>query len=415
VITRLEHGQRPGVDPKNLRERADRGTFFFEVTLKEKEATHFKWLNRHPWAARILLVCVSLVGTVAVAELILRASGSFSLGVERTIRLREHNPESLRYLPFSHTNAPELSGRSYRLRIDTNGFIMPGAPHRNPDVSVVFLGGSTTECLHMDDDHRFPCQVGSLIEVRSGLAVNSYNGGMAGNHSLHSIDGLLNKVLPLEPEVVVMMHNINDFVTLLHHRSYWNESPTRSVLEVIGSYHAFRAVKNLLIPNLFEKIRSLRQKTPDEFNRVRGRKAVIDQAWMAGQFEANLQIFIDVCRAREITPVLMTQQSRFKEDPDPEVEAETSILATRNGVDYATFRQLHILFNDRIRAVGTKNDVEVIDLAALVPQEREFIYGTVHLNQRGSDFASSIIADRLTPLMLPSSDATDTGTDADVP
>ena len=357
----------------------------------------------------MLLAILSLVIAVGAAELILKARGSFHLGVERAIRLREHNPGSIRYLPFSHEHAPELSGRSYRLRIDANGFIMPGAPHSNPDVSVVFLGGSTTECLHMDDDHRFPCQSGALIEERTGLAVNSYNGGMAGNHTLHSIDALLNKVLPLEPGVVVMMHNINDFVTLLHHGSYWNNSPTRSVLEIIGSYHAFRAVKNLLIPNLFEKIRSLRQKPPDEFKQVRGKKTVIDPALMANQFEASLQIFIEVCRARGITPVLMTQQSRFKEVPDPEVEAETRIHATRNGIDYATFRQLHRLFNDSIRAVGAKNGVEVIDLAELVPQEREFIYGTVHLNQRGSDLASSIIADRLAPILLPVPDDADDG------
>jgi len=381
--------------------------------LQEQKASHSGWFYRHPWKARILLVFVSLVGIIGAAELILRARGTFRLGVERTIRLREHNPESLRFLFFSHEDVPELSGRSYRLKIDLIGFIMPGAPHQNPDLSLVFLGGSTTECLHMEDDHRFPCLVGTLLEERLGLAVNSYNGGMAGNHSLHSIDSLLNKVLPLEPQIVFMMHNINDFITLLHYGTYWNDSPSRSVLETIGSYHVFRAAKNLLIPNFYEKIRSLRRKTPDEFKRIRGRKTVIDQAWMAGQFEANLQVFIDVCRAREITPVLMTQQSRFKENPDPQVEAETSVHATRNGIDYATIRRLHILFNDSIRAVGAKNDVVVIDLAMQVPQEREFIYGTVHLNQRGSDFVSSIIADRLTTLLLQNSGETDTQTGVD--
>ena len=145
--------------------------------------------------------------------------------------------------------------------------------HRNPwKVRLVFLGGSTTECLHMEDDHRFPCQAGTVLERRTTLAVNSYNGGMAGNHSLHSIDALLNKVLPLRPRIVLMMHNINDLVILMHEGSFWNNNPSRSLIEVIGSYHVFRAVKNLLIPNLFEKIRTLRHRTPDEFQRVRGRK-----------------------------------------------------------------------------------------------------------------------------------------------
>jgi hypothetical protein len=367
--------------------------------LTIREAKRRGWVARHPWTTRISLAVLGLVVAVGAAELILRARGNFRLGHERAIRLREHNPDSLRYLPFSHEHAPELSGRLYRLRIDVDGFITPGADHLDPEVTVVFLGGSTTECLHMEDDHRFPCQVGSLLEERTGLAVNSYNGGMAGNHSLHSINALLNKVAPLEPQIVVMMHNINDFVTLLHHGSYHNDSPTRSVLETIGSYHAFRAVKNLLVPNLYEKVRWLRRKTPDEFEAVRQRSIDRDHARMATLFEANLQIFVDSCAALGITPVLMTQQSRFKEVPDPEVEAETNLHATRNGVDYATFRRLHIMFNDSIRAVGRGNGVEVIDLAALVPQEPEFIYGTVHLNQHGSDLVSAIIADRLTPMI----------------
>lgn len=383
--------------------------------MQENKSTHSGWFSRHPWKARLLLVAVSLVAAVSAGELVLRAVGSFELGVERAIRLREHNPGSLRYLTFEYEAAPELSGRLYRLRIDGEGFIMPGAPHQDPDASVVFLGGSTTECLHMDDDHRFPCLVGSLLEERSGLAVNSRNGGMAGNHTLHSIDALLNKVLPLDPQIVVMMHNINDLVTLLHEGSYWNESPSRSVLEVVGSYHVFRAAKNLLIPNLYEKFRSLRRKAPDEFKKARGKKTTIDPTWMAGQFEANLQIFVNVCRAREIIPVLMTQQNRFKEEPDPEVEDSTSVLATGNGIDYDTFRHLHVLFNESIRTVGAENDVVVIDLAARVPQEREFIFGTVHLNQRGSDLASSIIADRLFALLPAETGDSDSKTETDSP
>jgi hypothetical protein len=348
-------------------------------------------------------VLAGLAIAVVAAELMLRAVGGFDVGVERTIRLREHNPGSLRYLPFSHEDAPERSGRTYRLRIDANGFIMPGALYADPDLTVVFLGGSTTECLHMNDWQRFPCRAGALLEQHLGLAVNSHNGGMAGNNSLHSIDVLLNKVLPMEPKFVVMMHNINDLVILLHEGSYWNDNPSRGVIEVVGSDHLFRAAKNLLVPNLYEKIRSMRHEKPDEFRRIRGRRAIIDEPWLTGQFGANLQTFIDVCRAREITPVLMTQQSRFKEDPDPEVLAKTELLARANGIDYQTFRRLHMLFNETIRAIGGRNDTPVIDLAAQVPQEREVIYGTVHLNERGSELASTAIADRLAELHVANS------------
>lgn len=353
--------------------------------------------------ARLLLVVLGAVIGMALAEGILRARGNFKLGLERAIRLREHNPNSLRYLYFRNKEAPEQSNRYYRLKIDSNGFIMPGAPHEHPDITLVFLGGSTTECLHMDDDHRFPCQAGALLEKKTGLEVNSYNGGMAGNNSLHSIDALLNKVIPLKPTVVVMMHNINDLVILLHEGSYWNDNPTRGPIEIIGVYHVVRTIKDLLIPNLYEKLRTLHHGTPDEFKRVRGRKIHVDEAWMRSRFEANLQIFIDICKAQGIVPVLMTQESRFTEQPDPEVLARTGRLATSNGVSYEQFRHLHMAFNDSIRAVGTRNGILVIDLAGRIPRNREYIYGTVHLSQRGSDLASALIAEGLAPLVAPGS------------
>jgi len=349
--------------------------------------------------ARFLLLFLAAVIGIAGAETVLRLRGNFKVGVERAIRLREHNPNSLRYLYFQNENAPEQSNRYYRLKIDANGFIMPGAPHGDPDLTIVFLGGSTTECLHMDDNHRFPCQTGRLLERATGLKVNSYNGGMAGNNSLHSLDALLNKVIPLKPRVVVMMHNINDLVILLHEGSYWNNNPTRGPIEMFGVYHALRTVKDILIPNLYEKLRALHRGTPDEFKRVRGRKIRVDEARFRSTFEANLQTFIDICRAHGILTVLMTQQNRFTEHPDSEVLARTSRLATANGVSYQQFRHLHIAFNDSIRGVAARNGVAVIDLDRGIPKQREYIYGTVHLSQRGSDLASSLIASRLETLL----------------
>ena len=34
------------------------------------------------------------------------------------------------------------------------------------------------------------------------------------------------------------------------------------------------------------------------------------------EFKMNLQTFINICTARKITPVLMTQFNRYKADPD---------------------------------------------------------------------------------------------------
>ena len=41
----------------------------------------------------------------------------------------------------------------------------------------------------------------------------------------------------------------------------------------------------------------------------------------------------------------------------------------------------------------------VIDLAALIPQDKQYMYDVVHLNTRGSQLAAQLISERLQPLV----------------
>lgn len=154
----------------------------------------------------------------------------------RHIRLREHPPRSTRYLLPSGELASPARARAasakntFTIRTDSGGFIEPSGGHNSPDFKLVFLGGSTTECLFMNEKSRFPFLAGRMLEKETGLKINSYNGGVSGNNSLHSIDILINKVIPMKPDAVVMMHNVNDLMTLVHEGSYYNDNKHRSVI-----------------------------------------------------------------------------------------------------------------------------------------------------------------------------------------
>jgi hypothetical protein len=115
----------------------------------------------------------------------------------------------------------------------------------------VFLGGSITECLFVDADHRFPYVAGQILEQETGARINSYNGGMSGSNTLNAIDILINKVIPLKPDVVVFMENINDLSTLLYEGTYWNKRTARSPLETLKKRQlAGKLLKEIFIPNL---------------------------------------------------------------------------------------------------------------------------------------------------------------------
>ena len=156
-------------------------------------------------------------------------------------------------------NYDTLVTKKYLLRIDDDGFIVPSKKYANPDMSIVFLGGSTTECRYVAEDHRFPYLAGVLLEQQTGIKINSYNAARSGNHSLHSLDILLNKVIPLKPDIVVMLHNINDLVVLLYESSYWNPKSSKPVIFDINKEidaNFYKIIRDRYIPNLAAAMRN---------------------------------------------------------------------------------------------------------------------------------------------------------------
>ena len=106
-----------------------------------------------------------------------------------------------------------------------------------------------------------------------------------------------------------------------------------------------------------------------------------------------------VCRARGITPVLMTMASRLAERPDEEVRRGMGNLPGELLGDYPAMRGLFERFNETVRRVGAEEGVAVIDLARAIPQERRFVYDVVHLTDEGSERAAGLIAAALAPLL----------------
>ncbi len=372
------------------------------------------WFNKNPIKTIVITVLVMLVVITYGAEKILQYKNKgigfhFNLP-HRAITLREYRPFMEEWLEAGkeEQNYDTLVTKKYLLRIDNDGFIVPSKKYVNPDMSIVFLGASTTECRYVVEEHRFPYLAGVLLEQQTGIKINSYNAARSGNHSLHSLDILLNKVLPIKPDIVVMLHNINDLVVLLYESSYWNPKSSKPVIFDINKEidaNFYKIIRDRYIPNLAAAMHkfdnSLRlfiksgRKSNDEFAKIRGKQLVVDKSAMVDQFEMNLQSFIYLCKARNIIPVLMTMPSRFKEKPDK------IILDTFKNVtlEYSQFRELFDQFNNSILKKAHENNIMVIDLAKEIPQENEFMCDIVHYTDKGAGRIADIISGRLKPVV----------------
>ncbi|MEJ2673259.1 MAG: hypothetical protein P8168_13875, partial [Deltaproteobacteria bacterium] len=215
----------------------------------------------------------------------------------------------------------------------------------------------------------------------------------------------VNKVIPLHPQVVVFMEDINDLSTLLYEHTYWNKHTVRSPLETLQKKKLVgKLLKELLIPDLNEAYRNLKDrlasKPQDEFAGAR-KKIKYNQAQLVHEFAMNLQALVSICQAYGITPVLMTQENRITANPDPVIKAYLTRYGKETGISYVQVRELYDAFNNAIREVGRKNHVMVIDLAQEIPANKKYIYDIVHFNDAGSQLAARIIAARLKGLIAP--------------
>lgn len=297
----------------------------------------------------------------------------------RSIKLRENKPNH-DYIRAPGKAFETLEDKEYHLRTDNNGIIKPSFVHANPDLQIFFVGGSTTECETVDEEFRFPYLVGRKLEKSLGVNVNSDNAAKSGNNSLHSINIIINKLLAYNPDMIVMMENINDLSVLFYEGSYWNDNKTTSNL-VCAVKHKKAKKKH-------------RHGDLDEYDEWRDSvwqgKVLSDQKEqdrLVEQFRENLKLFINICRSRNVVPVLMTQANRIEQDPN---------FKTRRGANIDTvYKKLYIKFNQTIRRVGKEQKVLVIDLAKNIPSDKKYIYDIVHYNKTGSILASDLISEQL--------------------
>jgi len=374
------------------------------------------WFERNPKKTLGLLLIIALIGLIFGTEKILAyKSGGVGFNYSlpnRAIALREYRPSlSLRLQAgVEETDYDTLPQKEFVLRIDNDGFIIPSKKYEHADITLAFLGGSTTECRYVEEEHRFPYLTGVLLEQAFHIKVNSYNAARSGNHSLHCLNILLNKVLPLKPNIVLMMHNINDLMILLYEKSYWNANSARPVIFDINreiESNFIRIIRDRWLPNLFRSLHNLDKtlrllRKPkraatngDEFAQVRGQPLEIDQEALTAEFAMNLQAFIDLCQARHITPVLLTMASRFKDSPDKIITDSMK----RSSLSYGQFRTLFAAFNETIRVKARENRVLLIDLAKEIPPDNKYLYDLVHYNDQGSIKAAEIISEQLQPLV----------------
>lgn len=316
---------------------------------------------------------------------------------------------------IQNTNFPRVDKQ---IIVSTNSLGFRG-PEPPPDFSsaltLLAVGGSTTESLYVSDGKTWPDLVGRGLASRfRSLWIN--NAGLDGHSTFGHRLLLDQRIARLRPKAVLFLVGINDVgrddlkavdAAVVAGGSgsgawgaavAWAAERSAIVSTALNLLRYREAVKLNRVHKSIE-VKWSRVLTPD---RERSRALVaLHQERYVPPYASRIADLVRRCRALGIEPVLLTQPALYGNVVDP----ETKVFLGTLEVDAE--QQLHgglawgllELYNDVLRDEGRRRGVLVIDLARELPKDSRLFYDFVHFNNDGSAAVARIVAGHLCPYL----------------
>jgi lysophospholipase L1-like esterase len=313
---------------------------------------------------------------------------------------------------------PGMREEPIRFSVNHLGFrgdhlLMPKPPG---EVRIFMVGGSTTECLYLDDADALTRVLQDRL-VESGFSsARVYGAAKSGDRSYDHIAMLVHRLVHLEPDLVIVFAGVNDLLAGINGVDYLllpqNARPTavrwltfesltlwatefqlpRLVYAALQPRKYRNAVENIAWESNYRKFASLRRALPVAEDPI---------VPSTDAYARNLTTKAAVAQAHGFELVFKTQATTWNSDIDDEVEKWHWMNAARDVSFSAEWMDDAMeAYNDAMRAVAGAHDVPLFDLAAEIPKSLEFFYDDVHFNIRGAAEAGTLLAEFLVEAVL---------------
>lgn len=339
----------------------------------------------------IIIIILSLVFVFLMSEIFLRVKWSnYWKNSGRVIVLKELVPKG--YRVYSRKGLFKKGGY-VTIEADEDGFLMPNRIEKKEkrEITVTFLGASTTQCFWVNGLLRFPYLVAKNISDDLNISVKVLNAASSGSTSQHSLNVLLNKVVKYEPEIILMMHAVNDADVLMELGDYKNviKNHDTSFLEYFSAkIYLLGFLRHLRAQNMVEKqhrtIAENSMQKMGETNYMMLDSEALEKG--LSKFSARLKIFVHMTRDIGAIPILMTQPYYEKIDYELTEKEKRTFLGGVNYLDH---------FNKRIREICESEKCYLVDLANELGRDAVYFYDNIHYTEEGSQEVSKIISRHL--------------------
>jgi len=302
---------------------------------------------------------------------------------------------------------PGLSGTN---SFTTNNVGLRGEPLSQPkpdgEVRIFLIGGSTAECLGISDGESIDrvLQVALQDHAPAGLSVRVYNAGKSGDRSPDHVAMLTQRILHLEPDVVVVVAGINDLLGAMHGYDYlhpagrtfslWRSLPLLATeFQIPRRLHA---LARRMRPGERAVLEEVGWKTTYREKAALQRSKPVTDALPTtdlGHFDTNMTTIAGLAEAHDFDLVLMTQASTWSSSVDPEAR-DWHWMRYRNDFVYGEEVMDEALeqYNDVTRRIAADRRLMLYDLAAEAPKSLDLFIDDVHFNVAGAAYAADGLA-----------------------
>jgi lysophospholipase L1-like esterase len=310
---------------------------------------------------------------------------------ERVIKLHELNPGEINLVQMRFD--PEHSTEMIPVGTDNLGFLLPSSFYEDPDITLAFMGDSITFGLAIKPEDRFPYVAGQLLEKKLSKKVRSLNAGVLGQDMIQSINILINKVLPQNPDYVFILPGQVDYFRNALTGGYWNSNSPPYIINKFSLANSLKYLKNIFFPNSYSATKkvfikhwsSLLRKTKSQKTTLQTKSA---QA-IASPFKSALLSWVEISKSWGVTPVILAKPIKHYIAGDFQEKSPSTLK--NSGTDKERRAELLQVFNQTVRDVAKETGAILIDLGT------KFDLGPdkLHYDPKGSRMVAGIIADTL--------------------
>lgn len=296
---------------------------------------------------------------------------------------------------------PGLPGMQGVARWTTNNFGFRGddlvQPKPENEYRIFLIGGSTMECLILDDQDSIDAVVQQNVQQALGSerVIKVYNAGISGDRSDDHVAILSQRIVHLQPDALVVFAGINDLRAGIEAHDYlhfptpapaaWRLLVTQTQVGRLAYYLATLRPPALAsaaegpIETAYRVGVELQQSTE---------LASTPPVPNVDAYANNLRSIAGIALGHDIPLILMTQQTTWNSPSDSDARDWHWLLRVGD-VRYSEIDMDRALeaMNDAVRDVAETADISLYDLAMQMPKSADFFYDDVHFNTRGARVA----------------------------